>query len=146
MQTRLGTGLLLAALLLLPLSSTRADPVDPTPVFIAELQNAIRNDDKAWLADHLHFPVNYFGKTDHIIKSKDWFLRHYATLIGPELKKNILAQKPENYFKNYQGVMVGDGGLNIWVEDFGDEGAGIPARFEIITINNSPPDRHPATK
>jgi hypothetical protein len=146
MRTRLGTGLLLAALLLPPLSSTRADPVDPTPAFIAELQNAIRDDDKAWLADHLHLPVNYFGKTDQIIRSKDWFLRHYPTLIGPELKQNVLAQKPEEYFKNYQGVMIGDGGLNIWVEDFGDEGAGIPARFEIITINNSPPDRRPAKK
>jgi hypothetical protein len=33
--------------------------------------------------------------------------------------------------------MVGDGGRNIWLVNFGDEGAGIPPRFEIITINNS---------
>ena len=107
------------------------------PPFIIELQNAIRNDDKDWLADHLHLPVNYFGKTKEVISSKDWFLKHYATVIGPELKANILKQDPETYFKNYQGVMVGDGGRNIWLDDFGDEGAGIPARFEIITINNS---------
>ena len=44
---------------------------------------------------------------------------------------------PNSYFKNYQGVMVGDGGRNIWLDDFGDEGAGVPASFEIITINNS---------
>jgi hypothetical protein len=33
--------------------------------------------------------------------------------------------------------MVGDGGRNIWLDTFGDEGAGAPARFEIVTINNS---------
>ena len=33
--------------------------------------------------------------------------------------------------------MVGGGGRNIWLDDFGDEGVGVPARFEIITINNS---------
>ena len=33
--------------------------------------------------------------------------------------------------------MVADGGRNIWLDDFGDVGAGVPARFEIITINNS---------
>ena len=71
-----------------------------------------------------------------MISSKDWFLKHYATVIGPELKANILKQDPETYFKNYQGVMVGDGGRNIWLDDFGDEGAGVPARFGIITINN----------
>ena len=49
----------------------------------------------------------------------------------------MLKQDPNSYFKNYQGVMVGDGGRNIWLDDFGDEGAGVPARFEIITINNS---------
>ena len=89
------------------------------------------------MADRLHLPVNYFGKTKQVIGSKDWFLKHYATVIGPELKANIVKHDPQTYFKNYQGVMVGDGGRNIWLDDFGDEGAGIPARFDIITINNS---------
>ena len=114
-----------------------AEPLDPTPAFVAELQTAIRYDDKNLLADHLHLRVNYFGETKQVIRSKDWFLKHYASVIGSELKANILKQDPEKYFKNYQGVMVGDGGRNIWVDDFGDEGAGVPARFEIITINNS---------
>ena len=133
----LRAALVLALLLALPLRPALAEPLDPTPPFVIELQNAIRNDDKDWLADHLHLPVNYFGKTKEVIGSKDWFLKHYATVIGPELKANILKQDPETYFKNYQGVMVGDGGRNIWLDDFGDEGAAVPARFEIITINNS---------
>jgi hypothetical protein len=129
---------LLVVLLLTPMHQpARAEPVDPTPVFIAALQDAIRNDDKRWLAEHLHLPVSYFGKTTEVIHTKAWFLKHYATIIGPELRANVLKQAPDAYFKNYQGVMVGDGGRNIWLEDFGDEGAGIPTRFEIITINNS---------
>jgi hypothetical protein len=121
----------------LALDSALSEPLDPMPPFIAELQDAIRNDDKQWLADHLHLPVNYFGNMKQIIRSKDWFLRHYATVIGPALKANILKQDPNAYFKGYQGVMVGDGGRNIWLDTFGDEGAGAPARFEIVTINNS---------
>ncbi len=137
MSGRLISVLVSALLLMPPAGPAVAEPVDPTPPFIVELQNAIRNDDKTWLADHLHLPVNYFGKTKQVISSKDWFLKHYATVIGPELKANVLKQDPEEYFKNYQGVMVGDGGRNIWLDDFGDEGAGVPARFEIVTINNS---------
>ena len=137
MPGRFGAAIVLALLLASPLRPASAEPVDPTPAFIAELQAAIRNDDKAWLADHLHLPVNYFGKTKQVISSKDWFLKHYATVIGPELKANVLKQDPNSYFKNYQGVMVGDGGRNIWLDDFGDEGAGVPASFEIITINSS---------
>jgi len=49
----------------------------------------------------------------------------------------VLKQNPDDDFKNYQGVMVGDGGRNIWLDNDGDEGAGIPTRFEIITIDNS---------
>ena len=137
MLEHLRAAIVFALLLASPLRPATAEPLDPTPPFVAELQVAIRNDDKAWLADRLHLPVNYFGKTKQVISSKDWLLKHYATVIGPELKANILKQNPETYFKNYQGVMVGDGGRNIWLDDFGDEGAGIPARFEIITINNS---------
>src|SRR6476646_8337641 len=82
----LRAALVLAWLLALPLRPALAEPLDPTPPFVIELQNAIRNDDKDWLADHLHLPVNYFGKTKEVIGSKDWFLKHYATVIGPELK------------------------------------------------------------
>jgi hypothetical protein len=33
--------------------------------------------------------------------------------------------------------MVGEGSRNVWLEGFGDPGAGIPSSYEIITINNS---------
>jgi|SRR5665648_351481 len=128
-----------AVLTLAGVSLALAEEAAPPPetAIIVALQAAIRADDKAWFVAHLHFPVRYYGKTKHIIRSKDWFVSHYATVIGPELKANILAQDPEKYFKNYQGLMVGDGGRNIWFEEFGDPGAGVPSNYEIITINNT---------
>ena len=106
----------------------------PETAVILALQAAIRTDDRDWFVANMHFPVRYFGETKQTIRSKEWFLRHYDTIIGPKLKANVLAQDPEHYFKNYQGLMVGDGGRNIWFADFAD-GNGV--KYEIITINNS---------
>src|SRR5262245_28184975 len=122
LRAALAFALLLASSLL----PAMADRLGPTPPFLSELQNSLVDDNTEWLADNLHLPVNYFGKTKQVINSKDWLFKHYATVIGPELKANILKQDAETYFKNYQGVMVGDGGRNIWLDDFGDEGAGVP--------------------
>ena len=134
--------LVLASLswLLFAAATARAEDADiqiPETEIILAMQAAVRADDKAWFASHLHLPVRYYGKSFRMIRSKEWFLAHYATVIGPELKANILAQDSEDYLKNYQGLMVGEGSHNIWLHDFGDPGAGIPANYEIITINNS---------
>jgi hypothetical protein len=134
--------LVLASLswLLFAAATARAEDADiqiPETEIILAMQAAVRADDKAWFAAHLHLPVRYYGKTFHMIRSKAWFLKHYETVIGPELRANILAQDPENYLKNYQGLMVGEGSRNIWFQDFGDPGAEIPSNYEIITINNS---------
>ena len=66
--------------------AAHAEPTsNPKSALVAELQAAIRTDDKAWLAGHLHFPVRYYGRKDELIRSKAWFNRHYAMVIGPEL-------------------------------------------------------------
>ena len=102
------------------------------------MQAAVRADDKDWFVNHLHYPVRYYGKPNHTITSKDWFLKNYATIIGPKLKDAILAQNPEDYLKNYQGLMVGEGSHNIWLEEFGDPGSpDIGSNYQIITINNT---------
>ena len=121
-------------------ATARAENADiqiPEAEIILAMQAAVRAGDKEWFAAHLHLPVRYYGESFRMIRSKAWFLNHYATVIGPELKATILAQDPEDYLKNYQGLMVGEGSHNIWLQDFGDPGAGIPSNYEIITINNS---------
>jgi hypothetical protein len=133
--------LLLASLAWLLIAATaKAEDADikiPETELILAMQAAVRADDKQWFAEHLHLPVRYYGETKQTISSQDWFLKHYATIIGPELKQALLAQDPETYLKNYQGLMIGEGSRNIWLEDFGDPGAGIPSSYQIITINNS---------
>lgn len=49
------------------------------------------------------------------------------------MKSAILAQDPEDYLKNYQGLMVGSGGRNIWFRDFGEDNI---VQYEIVTINS----------
>ncbi len=110
----------------------------PETDIIKAMQAAVRADDKDWFVTHLHYPVHYFGTPSHIVTSKTWFLKHYASVIGPKLKEAILAQDPENYLKNYQGLMVGEGSHNIWLEEFGDPGSpDIGSNYQIITINNT---------
>jgi hypothetical protein len=132
LRTALGLGLCLATGVV-----AHADDrnVPPKQAFVVELQRAMRSDDKAWIADHLHLPVRYFGATRTTITSKAWFISHYPKLIGPKLRAIVLAQDPEKIFENAQGMMIGDA-PSIW---FRDEGEGPDDhRFGIITINNDP--------
>jgi hypothetical protein len=123
--------------LLIGAATAKAEDADiriPETEIILAMQAAVRADDKQWFAEHLHLPVRYYGKTFRMIRSKEWFLKHYTTIIGPEFKAAILAQDPETYLKNYQGLMVGHGNRNIWLRDFGEGNTG---KYEMITINNS---------
>ena len=121
-------------------TAARAEEADfkiPETEIILAMQAAVRADDRQWFAAHLHIPVRYYGKTNRTISSKEWFLRHYATIIGPELKAAILTQDLETYLKSYQGLMFGEGSRNIWLEDFGDPSTGVSSSYQIITINKS---------
>ena len=59
--------LVLALLLALPLRPALAEPLDPTPPFIIELQNAIRNDEAAKMAEDagLKVVMNRCPKIEH---------------------------------------------------------------------------------
>ena len=125
----------LVVLIAIGADAALAEPAsNPKSALVAELQGAVRTDDKAWLAAHLHYPVRYDGRKDELIRSKAWFNKHYAIVIGPELKAALLAQDPEDIFENWQGIMVGEGSRNIWLRNFG---ADTEPKYEIITINNS---------
>ncbi|HSR78556.1 MAG TPA: hypothetical protein VLN57_18400 [Xanthobacteraceae bacterium] len=88
--------------------------------FVVALQNAIRADDKNWLADHMSYPVNYFGKQKVVIRSKTSFINNYASLVTPKLRVSVLAQDPASVFENWQGAMIGGGNENIWITQVGD--------------------------
>jgi hypothetical protein len=98
------------------------------------LQQAVRANDKAWLAAHTRYPLSYFGRGKRVIRDKAAFIRNYALLFGAKLRAAILAQDPANVFENWQGLMVGEGRYNVWVRDTGNGGA---SRYQIVAINGS---------
>jgi hypothetical protein len=103
--------------------------------FVTTLQNAVRADDKNWLADHMSFPVQYFGKQRTTIASRAAFVAGYASFMSPRLKAAVLAQDAGKVFENWQGAMIGDGDRNIWISQVGSADN---APYRIITINDGP--------
>jgi hypothetical protein len=107
--------------------------VQAKPAAVLQLQRALRDHDRAWLADHVRYPLRYHGRAVAVIRNRSDFLRNYDTIVSDRLRSAVLTQDPERVFENWQGLMVGDGSHNIWLRESG-EGAG--ARYEIVTIND----------
>ena len=102
------------------------------PATVMRFQQAVRANDKTWLAANTRYPLSYFGHQKLVIRDKAAFLRNYALLFGAKLRAAILAQDPESVFENAQGLMIGEGRYNIWIRDTCDRDA---VRYQIIAIN-----------
>lgn len=104
------------------------------PDAVRELQRALRNHDREWLADHIRYPLRYYGRAIAMIRNRSEFLRAYHTILSDRLRAAVLTQDPEHVFENWQGLMVGDGTHNIWLRESGE---GDQIRYEIVTINDT---------
>ena len=95
--------------------------------FLAELQAALRANDKQKIARMVSYPVNVIhdGKRAHI-RDKQTFLARYDGLFDEHLRKVILEQSAHCLFGNANGEMIGQG--EVWFS----EGNG---SVKIITIN-----------
>jgi hypothetical protein len=102
------------------------------PATVMRFQQAVRANDKAWLAAHTRYPLSYFGHQKLVIPDNAAFLRNYALLFGAKLRAAMLAQDPESVFENAQGLMIGEGRYNVWIRDTGD---GDAICYQIIAIN-----------
>lgn len=128
---------LAAALLLFAVAGgdTRAQTDVPAkPAVVRDLQRALRDHDRAWVADRIRYPLRYHGRSVAVIRNRSDFLRNYDNLVSDRLRGAVLMQDPERVFENWQGVMVGDGMHNIWLRESGEAE---PTRYEIVTINDS---------
>ena len=134
---RAALALLLIAVSTVPGSSqnrvTQADAPAKANV-VRDLQRALRDNDRAWLAARIHYPLRYHGRTVAVIRNRADFLRSYDSVVSDRLRTAILIQDPERVFENWQGMMVGDGTHNMWLRESGE---GDTARYEIVTINDS---------
>jgi hypothetical protein len=115
-------------------AASEAD-LPPKQAAVKRLQEAVRTNDKAWIAGHARYPVNYFGRRRFVIRNKASLIGRYAALFGAKLRAAVLAQDPADVFENAQGLMIGEGSYNIWIRDTGD---GTTERYQIITINDGP--------
>jgi hypothetical protein len=102
--------------------------------FLLNLKKAIRTDDRDWLAGHMHYPASYYGPKFIMIKNRASFDNQYPMLIGPKLRAIVLAQDPDQLFRDRHGIMIGSD-PNIWFYNFGNGPEDI--RYEIITINDA---------
>lgn len=123
-----------APFVLISAAGVAQEQIPPKQAFVQDLQRALRNDDRGWIADHMSYPVRYHGRVASVIRSRNDFVRNYAGLVSDRLRGAILAQRPDEVFENWQGMMVGDGTHNMWVRD---TAAGDATRYEIVTINDS---------
>lgn len=89
----------------------------PREIFLTHLQQAIRQNDMGWIGSHLSFPVTIRGKHRLVLRSRQAFTNFDPALIGPTLRAAVLAEKPDDLFLNWQGMMIGSGQHNLWVCD-----------------------------
>jgi hypothetical protein len=70
------------------------DELPAKQAFIRDLQRALRNEDRAWIADHMSYPVRYHGKVASVIRNRNDFVRNYTGLVSERLRGAILATAP----------------------------------------------------
>ena len=129
-------GLVFCLMLFSAFAAHAANAEDPSSDrdFLLDLKKAIRTDDRDWLAGHMHYPASYYGPKFIMIKNRASFDNQYPMLIGPKLRAIVLAQDPDQLFRDRHGIMIGSD-PNIWFYNFGNGPEDI--RYEIITINDA---------
>ena len=90
----------------------------PKERFLADLQQAVRDKDTAWFSSHIDYPMTVRGKNKLVIRSPSQVAKNGPdAFIGPKLRSDVLAQKPEDLFSNWQGMMIGSGDHNVWAHE-----------------------------
>jgi hypothetical protein len=98
--------------------------------FLGGLQAAVRADDLTKVARMVQYPLKVIvGDKRLRIKSRAVFLRDYAKIMTPHVKKMLDEQTAQCLFGNSQGFMVGDG--EIWFTEM-EKGV-----HRIISVNTN---------
>jgi hypothetical protein len=107
--------LLLAALFALSAVVAKAgssanDVTAADKAFLEDVLVAVEKMDAAWIASHTLLPVAVgSGKERRIVKSEKEFRRVVTRALAPEIAKRMRTDSKEPLFKNWRGVMLGDG-------------------------------------
>jgi hypothetical protein len=111
----------------------RAYGVASIEQFVGDLQHLVAADDRAHVAEMVHFPISITVEgRPMIVRNRDQLLKYYNVAFDTKVKGFIAKQKVSELFCNWKGIMIGRG--EIWISK-----AGKPPRLRIIAINNDPP-------
>lgn len=95
--------------------------VQALKIFIKDLQYLVANDNREEISKLIRYPLNT------TIKTGADFLANYNKIITPKVKDALAKANLRQLFRNYKGVMIGNG--EIWIAQEGKD-------FKIIAINN----------
>jgi hypothetical protein len=98
--------------------------------FLAELQAAVKANDKDKIAGMISYPLNFIhdGKRARI-REKQTFLARYDDIFSDRIRTAILQQSSHCLFGNANGEMIGRG--EVWFSEMQD------GTVKIITVNGS---------
>jgi hypothetical protein len=98
--------------------------------FLAELQAAVRANDKQKIAGMISYPLNVNHGTNRTrVRSKDALLAQYDAIFTVQIRKDILAQSSKCLFGNDNGAMVGNGDL--WFSEINNG----PVKIYAVNVN-----------
>ena len=128
-----------------PLPSSASAPVDDYSLnvtasdreYFSRLQRAILGDDVAWVSQELccyPFSVRLPKGRTIKIKNEELLKGKFDTIFSPEMKKIVRDQSPDSLFKNWQGLMIGNG--EIWFGEIGvTNGDKMVWEYKILSID-----------
>jgi len=90
---------------------------DADKKFLAEIVGALQKKDSAWIACHMVYPLSVtVSNRTHTVKSQEEFVPILSCELTDSIHTKIIELAKEPLFKNWQGVMVGDGLL--WFTEY----------------------------
>jgi hypothetical protein len=102
--------------------------------FLSRVVTAVSSKDTDWIANHMSYPLTVTTKGGKkLIKEKNAFSAILRDRLTDKLVAEIVADSKKPLFKNWQGVMAGDGIL--WFNDYQD-GTPPSSQYVILAIGN----------
>ena len=103
-------------------------------LFFDCLKIATKRDDRHALSRLIRYPLRVnTAKGANIIRTPAAFMKAYPMIFNPRVKAAIDAQRFEDVFVSYRGIMIGNG--EVWISGISERGRSKPT-IKIISINN----------
>ena len=102
--------------------------------FFKQVQKAVLAEDWEWLSTSIAYPIEVQLKKGTVrLKTKEELKKSARLIFDEGLKKVVQDQSEATLFKNWQGVMIGQG--EIWFSDVGKTDQKSGQLTKIIAIN-----------